>query len=63
MTTPIDHPEEPAGPVAQSLGIGFGVLRLATVALALFWASSNIRQVPPDAQAVVLRFGQVVQVR
>jgi regulator of protease activity HflC (stomatin/prohibitin superfamily) len=31
--------------------------------LALGWAASNIRQVPADSQAVVLRFGQVVRVQ
>ena len=51
------------GPVAQSLRIGSGVLRLATVALAAWWAASNLRTVPPDSQAVTLRFGRVVDVR
>jgi regulator of protease activity HflC (stomatin/prohibitin superfamily) len=49
--------------VAQSIRIGFGVLQVATVLLALFWAASNTSQVPPGTQAVVLRFGQVVRVR
>lgn len=51
------------GPVSQSIGISFRVLRLATLLLALGWASSNIRQVPPDTQAVVVRFGRVVRVQ
>jgi len=51
------------GPVAQSLRIGFVVLQVATCLLALAWLVSNIRQVPPDTQAVVLRFGQVVRVQ
>jgi membrane protease subunit HflK len=54
---------EPDGPVAQSIRIGFGILRLATLALALAWAFSNVREVPPDQQAMVLRFGQVVHVQ
>lgn len=51
------------GPIAQSIRIGFGVLRVAMVLLALYWACSNISQVPPGAQAVVLRFGEVVRVQ
>jgi len=50
------------GPVVQSLRTGFGVLYFATLLLALGWAGSNIRQVPPESQAVVLRFGRVVRV-
>ena len=52
-----------AGPVVQSLTIGFRGLMLATALLALGWTCSNVRQVPPGAQAVVLRFGEVVRVR
>jgi regulator of protease activity HflC (stomatin/prohibitin superfamily) len=54
---------DPDGPVAQSLRIGFGVLQAATIALSLGWAASNIRQVPPHSQAVVLRFGEVIRVQ
>lgn len=53
---------EPNGPVAQSIRIGFGALRLATVLLGLYWAVSNTRQVPPGTQAVVLRFGEIARV-
>jgi regulator of protease activity HflC (stomatin/prohibitin superfamily) len=62
-TSPPAPPPLPDGPVAQSVAIAFRALYVATVLLALFWATGNIRQVPPDAQAVVTRFGQVVQVR
>nr|WP_294544705.1 SPFH domain-containing protein [uncultured Rhodopila sp.] len=59
-----NHPDkDPDGPVAQSLRIGFGALQAAVVLLALGWAASNIRQVPPHSQAVVLRFGEVIRVR
>ena len=51
------------GPVVQSLRIGFRVLYVATLLLALGWTVSNCRQVPPDSQFVVLRFGQVVRVQ
>lgn len=58
-----DVTTQPEGPVSQSIGIGFRVLQVATLLLALAWAASNVRQVPPDTQAVVLRFGQVVRVQ
>jgi regulator of protease activity HflC (stomatin/prohibitin superfamily) len=51
------------GPVVQSINLAFRGLQLAVVLLALGWAASNIRQVPPDSQAVVLRFGQIVRVQ
>jgi membrane protease subunit HflK len=60
-TSPNHGNAEPKGPVAQSIAIGFGVLQLATVLLAVFWVASNTRQVPPGTQAIVLRFGQIVR--
>ncbi len=56
-------PVEPDGPVAQSIAIGFRVLSVAIALLAAGWAASNWRQVPPDSQAVVLRFGRIVGVQ
>ena len=55
--------EMPDGPVVQSVAIGFRVLYAAVAVLAAFWLGSNIRQVPPDAQAVVLCFGRIVAVQ
>jgi regulator of protease activity HflC (stomatin/prohibitin superfamily) len=52
---------EPAGPWAQSAALAFRFLFAVVCLLALGWAVSNIRQVPPDARAVVLRFGSVVR--
>jgi modulator of FtsH protease HflK len=52
-----------SGPVAQSIGIGFTALRIATVLLALGWATMNIRQVPPEMQAVVMRLGAIDRVQ
>lgn len=54
---------EPDGPVVQSIAIGFRVLYVASALLALGWLATNIRQVPADSQAVVLRFGRVASVR
>jgi regulator of protease activity HflC (stomatin/prohibitin superfamily) len=53
----------PDGPVVQSIRIAFRGLWIAVVLLAAGWAASNIRQVPTDAQAVVLRFGRIVRVQ
>lgn len=53
----------PDGPVVQSIAIGFRVLYVATLLLALGWFATNLREVPADSQAVVLRFGRVVGVR
>ncbi len=54
---------ESDGPVAQSIAIGFRVLSVAIALLAVAWIASNWRQVPPDSQAVVLRFGRIVGVQ
>ena len=56
-------PAEPDGPVAQSIAIGFRVLSVAIALLAAGWATSNWRQVPPDSQAVALRFGRIASVQ
>ncbi len=55
------HPAE--GPIAQSIATGFKVLFAAIAVLAVAWAASNWRQVPADAQAVVLRFRRIVAVK
>jgi membrane protease subunit HflK len=55
--------EAVAGPVGQSIDIGFWVLRLATFVLAAIWLAGNIHPVPPGMQSVVLRFGRVVRVQ
>jgi regulator of protease activity HflC (stomatin/prohibitin superfamily) len=51
------------GPLAQSVGIGVRVLQAALLLLVIAWACSNIRQVPPDSRAIVLRFGRVQRVQ
>ena len=48
-----------AGPLAQSIDIGFRAARFAIASLALGWATMNVREVPPDMQAVVMRLGAV----
>lgn len=51
---------ESEGAWAQSAKLSFRFLFIAVGVLALAWAVSNIRRVPPDSRAVVLRFGNVV---
>jgi len=52
-----------AGPVTQSLQIAFRLLLLATLLVAGAWCFSNVWRVPPESQAVVLRFGQIIRVQ
>src|ERR1700691_5845309 len=54
-------PVPPPGPVAQSVAIGFRSIYAAILVLALIWLASNVRQIPPDSQAVVVRFGKIVR--
>ena len=51
------------GPLASSVRLGFMMLYAAVLLLGAGWASSNLRQVPPDSRAVVLRFGRVNRVQ
>lgn len=46
---------------AQSVQFSFRFLLLAVCLAALGWMISNVRQVPADSRAVVLRFGNVVR--
>jgi membrane protease subunit HflK len=54
-------PPPAAGPIAQSVAIGFRAIYVATLLLALLWLTSNVREIAPDSQAVVLRFGRIVR--
>jgi modulator of FtsH protease HflK len=54
-------PVPPPGPVAQSVAIGFRSIYVAIIVLAVVWLGSNVRQIPPDSQAVVMRFGKIVR--
>lgn len=51
----------PDGAWAQSMRLAFNALALGVLLLALGWAVSDIREVPADSRAVVLRFGAVVR--
>jgi modulator of FtsH protease HflK len=54
-------PAPPPGPIAQSVAIGFRAVYVATLLLALLWATNNVREISPDSQAVVMRFGRIVR--
>jgi modulator of FtsH protease HflK len=54
-------PPPPPGPIAQSVAIGFRAIYVATALLLLLWLTTNIREIAPDSQAVVLRFGRIVR--
>jgi regulator of protease activity HflC (stomatin/prohibitin superfamily) len=54
-------PPPPPGPIAQSVAIGFRVVYAAGLLLLAIWLLSNIREIPSDSQAVVLRFGRIVR--
>ncbi|HTW29804.1 MAG TPA: SPFH domain-containing protein [Acetobacteraceae bacterium] len=51
------------GPLAASVRLGFVMLYAAVLLLGLGWACGNLRQVPPENRAVVLRFGRVDRVQ
>jgi modulator of FtsH protease HflK len=61
-TAPVGPPPvPPPGPIAQSVAIGFRSIYVAILVLAAVWLASNVRQIPPDSQAVVIRFGKIVR--
>jgi regulator of protease activity HflC (stomatin/prohibitin superfamily) len=54
-------PPPPPGPIAQSVAIGFRAVYAAGLLLLAIWLMNNIREIPSDSQAVVLRFGRIVR--
>ena len=64
-TLPDFAPGDPAlrGPLASSVRLGFIMLYAAVFVLGVGWATGNLRQVPPDSRAVVMRFGRVSRVQ
>jgi regulator of protease activity HflC (stomatin/prohibitin superfamily) len=59
----IERLPEPKGAWAQSLQIVFGLIFAGMLLLALLWCVSNMRQVPAQSRAVVLRLGEFNRVR
>lgn len=50
------------GAWGQAVTLSFRFLQFIAGAIAVGWLVSNLRQVPPDNQAVVVRFGQVARI-
>lgn len=51
----------PLGPAGQAVRLSFWFVVALVVLAACAWAGSNIRRIPPDSRAVVLRFGSFVR--
>lgn len=51
----------PLGPGAQAVRLSFWFVAVLAVLAACAWAGSNIRRIPPDSRAVVMRFGSFVR--
>jgi regulator of protease activity HflC (stomatin/prohibitin superfamily) len=49
------------GPAAQAVRAAFWFVAALAVVSAVVWGTSNIQRVPPDSQAVVMRFGRFVR--
>ncbi|PXW23942.1 Regulator of protease activity HflC, stomatin/prohibitin superfamily [Paraburkholderia caballeronis] len=49
------------GPGAQAVRAAFWFIAVVAALAALAWACSNVQRVPPDSQAVVMRFGKFVR--
>ncbi|HVW72139.1 MAG TPA: SPFH domain-containing protein [Rhizomicrobium sp.] len=63
MTDSVADDLKEVGPWGQAVAISFRFLLFGAVAIAIGWLVSNIRQVPADSQAVVIRFGTVARVQ
>ena len=55
------QPAPPLGPGAQAVRLSFWFIAALAVLAACAWASSNIRRIPADSRAVVMRFGALVR--
>jgi regulator of protease activity HflC (stomatin/prohibitin superfamily) len=53
--------DEPAGAWAQSIKLAFRFLFLAVCLAAVGWSLSGVRQVPPESQGLVYRFGTIAR--
>jgi regulator of protease activity HflC (stomatin/prohibitin superfamily) len=58
-----DKDMQEVGHWGQAVALSFRFLLVGAAAVAVGWLVSNIRQVPPDSQAVVLRLGAVARVQ
>ncbi|CAN0620806.1 Protease modulator HflK [Burkholderia multivorans] len=53
----------PLGPGAQAVRLSFWFVAAIAVLAACAWATSNIRRIPADSRAVVMRFGAFVRIQ
>ncbi|HEY4115675.1 MAG TPA: SPFH domain-containing protein [Rhizomicrobium sp.] len=51
------------GPLGQSVAYAFRFLFVAACIIAAGWFLSNIHQIPPDSQAVVVRLGTIARIQ
>jgi regulator of protease activity HflC (stomatin/prohibitin superfamily) len=58
-----DPERRPGFGLTEAVRLGFRIAFLAVVLLTIGWVIGDIRQIPPDSRAVVLRFGQIDRVR
>jgi regulator of protease activity HflC (stomatin/prohibitin superfamily) len=63
MTTDVSKDDiREVGAWAQAVALSFRFLLAIAIAIAVGWMASNVRQVPADNQAVVVRFGKLARV-
>jgi regulator of protease activity HflC (stomatin/prohibitin superfamily) len=58
-----DKDMQEVGHWGQAVALSFRFLLVGAAAVAVGWLVSNIRQVPPDSQAVILRLGAVARIQ
>jgi modulator of FtsH protease HflK len=62
LPQPSGPPPPPApGPISQSVAIGFRAVYVAMGLLGVLWLTTNVKQIAPDSQAVVMRLGRIVR--
>jgi len=63
VTTATADDLKEVGPWGQAVALSFRFLLIGAVLIAIGWLVSNIRQVPADSQAIVIRFGAIARVQ
>ena len=61
MSTAVETPTPSLGPGAQAVRLAFWFVVVIALLAAGVWATSNVRRIPADSQAVVMRFGAFVR--
>jgi len=61
MSTAVETPTPSLGPGAQAVRLAFWFVVAIALLAAGVWATSNIRRIPADSRAVVMRFGAFVR--